>query len=86
MEYGIVKVVHGDVFRPPAFSCTLAVYVGTGIQILGMSLITMVFAVLGFLSPANRGGLMTAMLLLFVLMGLFGGYFSARNAITSTEY
>jgi hypothetical protein len=25
----------------------------------------------GFLSPANRGGLMTAMLLLFVLMGIF---------------
>ena len=47
-------------------------------QIFGMSLITMIFAVLGFLSPANRGGLMTAMLLLFVLMGLFAGYFSAR--------
>jgi transmembrane 9 superfamily protein 2/4 len=70
--------VHGDVFRPPEFSGTLAVYVGTGVQIFGMALITMVFAVLGFLSPANRGGLMTAMLLLFVLMGLFGGYFSAR--------
>ena len=27
------------------------------------------FAVLGFLSPANRGGLMTAMLLLYVFMG-----------------
>lgn len=38
----------------------------------------MVFAVLGFLSPANRGGLMTAMLLLFVFMGVFGGYYSAR--------
>jgi len=72
------KLLHGDVFRPPEFSGTLAVYVGTGVQIFGMALITMVFAVLGFLSPANRGGLMTAMLLLFVLMGLFGGYFSAR--------
>eukprot|EP00238_Polyblepharides_amylifera_P001201 CAMPEP_0196571056 /NCGR_PEP_ID=MMETSP1081-20130531/1228_1 /TAXON_ID=36882 /ORGANISM="Pyramimonas amylifera, Strain CCMP720" /LENGTH=636 /DNA_ID=CAMNT_0041887817 /DNA_START=68 /DNA_END=1978 /DNA_ORIENTATION=+ len=72
------KLVHGDVFRPPEFSGTLSVYVGTGIQIFGMSVITMVFAVLGFLSPANRGGLMTAMLLLFVLMGLFAGYFSAR--------
>jgi len=38
----------------------------------------MVFAVLGFLSPANRGGMMTAMLLLFVLMGFFAGYTSAR--------
>ena len=70
--------VHGDVFRPPDSASLLSVYVGTGVQILGMVFITMVFAVLGFLSPANRGGLMTAMLLLFVLMGIFAGYFSAR--------
>ena len=36
-----------------------------------------VFAVLGFLSPANRGGLMSALLLLFVLMGVVAGYVSA---------
>ena len=47
-------------------------------QLIGMGVVTMVFAVLGFLSPANRGGLMTAMLLLFVFMGIFGGYYSAR--------
>lgn len=70
--------MHGDVFRPPAAPAALAVYVGTGVQIFGMTLITMVFAVLGFLSPANRGGLMTAMLLLFVFMGIFAGYSSAR--------
>jgi len=40
--------------------------------------LTLVFAVLGFLSPANRGGLMTALLLLFVFMGMFAGYFSTR--------
>ena len=39
--------------------------------------ITMIFAVLGFLSPANRGGLMTAMLLLFVFMGVPAGFSSA---------
>ncbi|GHP05979.1 hypothetical protein PPROV_000472600 [Pycnococcus provasolii] len=72
------KLVHGDVFRPPECFSLLSVYVGTGVQIFGMCLITLVFAVLGFLSPANRGGLMTAMLLLFVFMGLFAGYFSAR--------
>jgi transmembrane 9 superfamily protein 2/4 len=70
--------VHGDVFRPPANSALLSVYVGTGSQLFGMALVTMVFAVLGFLSPANRGGLMTAMLLLFVFMGIFGGYSAGR--------
>lgn len=70
--------VHGDVFRPPTNPSLLSVYVGTGMQLIGMSVVTMIFAVLGFLSPANRGGLMTAMLLLFVVMGIFGGYYSAR--------
>ncbi|KAG4195183.1 hypothetical protein ERO13_A06G097700v2 [Gossypium hirsutum] len=44
----------------------------------GMILVTMIFALLGFLSPSNRGGLMTAMLLLWVFMGLFAGYSSVR--------
>ncbi|KAG2398883.1 Transmembrane 9 superfamily member 9 [Vigna angularis] len=72
------KLVHGDVFRPPPNSDLLCVYVGTGVQFFGMILVTMMFAALGFLSPSNRGGLMTAMLLLWVLMGLGGGYSSAR--------
>ncbi|KAK4757773.1 hypothetical protein SAY87_019074 [Trapa incisa] len=72
------KLVHGDVFRPPSHSDLLCIYVGTGVQFFGMILVTMIFAILGFLSPSNRGGLMTAMLLLWVFMGLFGGYSSAR--------
>lgn len=72
------KLVHGDVFRPPVNSDLLCVYVGTGVQFFGMILLTMIFAVLGFLSPSNRGGLMTALLMLFVFMGLFGGYAAAR--------
>ncbi|XP_059637735.1 transmembrane 9 superfamily member 8-like [Cornus florida] len=72
------KLVHGDVFRPPTNSDLLCVYVGTGVQFFGMIFVTMIFALLGFLSPSNRGGLMTAMLLLWVFMGLFAGYSAAR--------
>ncbi|KAK9825881.1 hypothetical protein WJX81_000620 [Elliptochloris bilobata] len=72
------KLVHGDVFRAPAAASLLSVYAGTGAQLLACAGVTMIFAVLGFLSPANRGGLMTATLLLFVFMGLFAGYASAR--------
>ncbi|KAK8916415.1 hypothetical protein KSP39_PZI022239 [Platanthera zijinensis] len=72
------KLIHGDVFRPPNNSDLLCVYVGTGVQFFGMLLVTMIFAVLGFLSPSNRGGLMSAMLLLWVFMGIFAGYSSAR--------
>merc|ERR1719231_71437 len=43
-----------------------------------MAFITIVFAAVGFLSPANRGSLMLAVLVLFVMMGCFAGYASAR--------
>uniref|UniRef100_A0A7N0V032 Transmembrane 9 superfamily member n=1 Tax=Kalanchoe fedtschenkoi TaxID=63787 RepID=A0A7N0V032_KALFE len=72
------KLLHGDVFRTPVNSGLLCVYVGTGIQMVGMALVTMTFALLGFLSPSNRGGLMTAMVLLWVFMGILAGYSSAR--------
>ncbi|OAY83948.1 transmembrane 9 superfamily member 7-like [Ananas comosus] len=72
------KLVHGDVFRPPIHSGLLCAYVGTGVQFFGMTLVTMIFALLGFLSPSNRGALMTALVLLWVFMGLFAGYSSSR--------
>ncbi|WIA17971.1 hypothetical protein OEZ85_009460 [Tetradesmus obliquus] len=76
-EYGW-KLVHGDVLRPPQHASLLSTYVGTGVQLFGMLLVTTFFALLGFLSPSNRGGLMTAMLLLFAGNGLLAGYASAR--------
>mmetsp|Transcript_12740 Transcript_12740/g.17802 ORF Transcript_12740/g.17802 Transcript_12740/m.17802 type:complete len:644 (+) Transcript_12740:2-1933(+) len=72
------KLVHTDVFRPPEFATLLCVMVGTGYQLLGMAITTLFFAVLGFLSPANRGALMLALLLLFVFMGVFAGYGGTR--------
>merc|ERR1712216_506275 len=51
----------------------LAVSVGSGLQVLGMAVVTLIFAVLGFLSPAHRGGLLQSMMLLFTFMGVFGG-------------
>lgn len=76
-EYGW-KLVHGDVFRPPRNGMLLAVIVGSGMQVFSMALITLVFACLGFLSPANRGALMTCVLVLYVCLGFPAGYTSAR--------
>lgn len=72
------KLVFGDVFRPPKFAQILAVYIGSGVQVFSMVMVTIVFALLGFLSPSNRGALMTAMVLLFVLLGGAAGFWSAR--------
>jgi len=72
------KLVSGDVFRPPKYASLLAVYIGSGVQVLGMTCFTIVFAVLGFLSPSNRGSLLAAVVLLFACMGTPAGYISAR--------
>ena len=71
------KLCHGDVFRPPRNPSLLAIIIGTGCQLLGMSVVTLVFALLGFLSPANRGALLYCMLLLFDLLGGYAGYITA---------
>ncbi|XP_065316512.1 transmembrane 9 superfamily member 2-like isoform X2 [Gordionus sp. m RMFG-2023] len=76
-EYGW-KLVHGDVFRPPKRGILLSVFLGSGTQIMLMALITLIFACLGFLSPANRGALMTCALVLYVCLGTPAGYVSAR--------
>lgn len=76
-EYGW-KLVHGDVFRPPRHCMILSVFLGSGIQVFSMALITLLFACLGFLSPANRGALMTCVLVLYVCLGFPAGYSSAR--------
>jgi transmembrane 9 superfamily protein 2/4 len=73
------KLVHGDVFRPPSTSpMILSIMAGSGLQVLTMTMITMVCALFGLTSPANRGSLVTTLLMLFVFMGSIAGYASAR--------
>lgn len=72
------KLVHGDVFRKPRHSKLLAVFTGSGIQILCMSLVCLVLAAVGLLTPERRGSYIQAMLLLFTFMGSIAGYVSAR--------
>lgn len=72
------KLVHGDVFRPPRRGMLLAILLGSGVQVFIMTLFTLAFACLGFLSPANRGALMTCAMVLYVCLGTPAGYVSSR--------
>ena len=73
------KLVHADVFRPPTEHAMMyCVMFGSGVQIIVSAFFLILFAALGFLSPSNRGSLMIAMLFLFVLVGSFAGFTSAR--------
>lgn len=72
------KLVHGDVFRTPKYPVLLSIFCGSGSQTLWMCTILLFFALLGFLSPAYRGGLITTTLSLWVLASAICGYSSAR--------
>ena len=43
-----------------------------------MMAITIFFAMLGMLSPASRGALLTASIVVYEFMGLVAGYFAGR--------
>lgn len=47
--------------------------VGSGVQTLLVSLVTLLLATLGFLSPASRGALLTTAIILFVLLSFVAG-------------
>ena len=72
------KLVHGDVFRAPiTLPILFSILVGSGVQLCMMCLFTLSLSLVGLLSPANRGSLITAFILLFVFMGAFAGYTAA---------
>ncbi|KAI8474011.1 MAG: hypothetical protein J3K34DRAFT_383427 [Monoraphidium minutum] len=67
------KLLTGDVFRAPPDARALCVYFGSGVQILGCALVTLVLATMGFLSPASRGALLTATVFTYVVMSALAG-------------
>lgn len=72
------KLVHADVFRPPTHAPLLASLIGNGAQIAAMFVMVMTLAMLGLLSPAARGMLLSAMILVYVFMSFVGGYTCGR--------
>ncbi|XP_010088424.2 transmembrane 9 superfamily member 11 isoform X1 [Morus notabilis] len=72
------KLVVGDVFRAPTNPALLCIMVGDGVQILGMAVVTILFAALGFMSPASRGTLITGMLFFYMILGIAAGYVAIR--------
>ncbi|KAF2713706.1 endosomal membrane protein [Pleomassaria siparia CBS 279.74] len=72
------KLIHGDVFRPPARGELLAPLVGSGTQLLFMATGLLILSAFGVLNPSFRGGYISVGAGLFVTAGLFSGYFSSR--------
>ncbi len=74
------KLIHTDVFRPPAGffgPMFLSVFVGSGTQILVTVVLTLLLAVLGVVSPTSNGSLLSALVVLFMCTSIFAGFVSA---------
>jgi len=72
------KLLHGDVFRPPAYGGLLAPLIGSGVQLIFMVSGLLLLSSLGLLNPSWRGGFLSVGVGLFVFAGLFSGFLSAR--------
>lgn len=72
------RMLRGDVFRAPTAGGLLSVLCGSGAQLVIVSAITLVFALLGIVRPHRRGNLVTGLLFIWVLSSGFGGYVAAR--------
>ena len=72
-------MLHGDVFRPPQYMPELyCVFMGTGFHLALTSIVVIVFSLLGVVSPARRGSLLNAALVVYDLGSASSGYISGR--------
>jgi transmembrane 9 superfamily protein 3 len=75
------KQVHGDVFRAPAFLPAFAALIGTGWQLVVLTLCVILFAVLGPLHGEvheERGEVVHAVIVCYALSSIFAGYTSGK--------
>jgi transmembrane 9 superfamily protein 2/4 len=72
------KLVHGDVFRAPAYASLLSAVVGSGTQLLFTIVGILILSAVGILNPSFRGGYVSVGIGLWLFAGLFAGYFSSR--------
>ena len=73
------KELSGDVFRAPLKNAMLlSAIIGNGFQLFCMLSITLFLGSIGFLNPEERSKILNIGIIYFCLMGLPGGYVSAR--------
>eukprot|EP00554_Chaetoceros_debilis_P007588 CAMPEP_0194078558 /NCGR_PEP_ID=MMETSP0149-20130528/4920_1 /TAXON_ID=122233 /ORGANISM="Chaetoceros debilis, Strain MM31A-1" /LENGTH=874 /DNA_ID=CAMNT_0038759845 /DNA_START=139 /DNA_END=2763 /DNA_ORIENTATION=+ len=72
-------LIQSDVFRAPSHPMAFSILCGTGVQLLGMSFLTIIFCTLGSFNPAEeREALVLILIILYVVCGAVAGYVMAR--------
>ncbi|XP_059649751.1 transmembrane 9 superfamily member 2-like isoform X3 [Cornus florida] len=68
------KYIHGDVFRYPKHKSLLAAALGSGTQLLILTLSILILGLVGVFYPYNRGALCTALFVIFAITSGIAGY------------
>lgn len=74
-EYGW-KLLHGDVFRFPSRLSLLCPLLGTGVQLLTLSTILLLFGALEFFHPLSRGTIYTTAIVFYAFTAGIAGFTS----------
>lgn len=72
------KLIHGDVFRFPEHSLLFCAAVGTGNQLIVLTLCHLCLALTGAISTTRRGSIMAGVIVLYCLTSFVNGYTSVR--------
>ena len=72
------KQIQGEIFRKPAYPGFFCIVIGSGVQLIFISLFGLTFACMGFLSPTYRGEFITTTFIVYIILGLLAGYTTAR--------
>lgn len=72
------KMIHGDVFRAPAFISLFTACIGSGAQIFATVLLLLTCVLIGVFKATKRGAVLTACIIIYALCGIVGGFVSAR--------
>ena len=79
VDYYTWKELSGDVFRAPLRRpMLLSAIIGNGVQLFCMLTITLFLGSIGFYKPEKRANLLNLGIIFFCIMGLPGGYISAK--------
>jgi len=72
------KLIHGDVFRFPVHRETFCAAIGTGNQLLVMTLFHLSLALMNIISTTRRGSVLAGVVVLYSLTSFVGGYSAIR--------
>lgn len=71
------KYIHGDVFRYPSHKSLFSAVLGSGTQLLVLTIFIFVLSLVGVFYPYNRGALYTALVIIYALTSGIAGYVAA---------